>query len=915
MTSAPRGPTGTPNRNYTHETSHVESLTSQIEEEFLHAVDFGDVTLVKDLLERYPNLNVDCTDALGRTPLRLAVKNEHKELVELLLCLSSADNMNEAVLQAIDSGATNIAEITLRHPRYLETSKRMRRMGDMEGFFKPERGSQFPSYVTPLILAAQKNQYVIVQLLLQRGESIIKPHKFGCACQECINKSKFDQLRSAKCRLDAFRGLSSEAYISLYSKDPFLTAFELAEELRKLATAEVFFKKEYTDLAEQLSNYVVKLLDRVWTHRELSAVLDKCGPPHEDMFESLARLKMAVELEEKLFVAHPNCQQRIDRCWYEGLEKLNLLNWPKRLAIILLFLLTYPLCVGYFLVSPTSKISKYLKVPCVKFVSHTLSFFVFLILIIVSCIEQIYMTSSANSLKSRHPSDAYDVYKDFRLKKHFAGCGEDFPLRTFDPTVSEIMILIWIIAMVVQECQELWAQGVKNHLSDKFNILDFMLLSVYIATYSLKYMCAQKWQESLDGLKYERNLTVRKMETYIYWLNADRVYWEPYDPTNFAEGLFAMANILSFSRIAYLLRANETLGPLQISLGRMIDDILKFFALAVIVIIAFIVALRNLYWYYSNRKNIELNPDLVQEPDAVAAYGDLLAIFRTVFWSIYGRGEDKAVSLGEYNNTLTEKIGETIDGMYHITMIILLLNILVAMMTRTFDKTAEDSDIEWKFARSVLYLEYITKGRVLPVPFNILEVCYMLINHLITRLREKKQEVVSDRQIHYDGGRRTAISNIASQRHLKNKKKTVNETPVDPTPTGEAVVARSRRFTQQPKSIKGLSLYQEVIQCIIQRFIYDIHREDETTVGTEEVKSCFERMRQEVLSQYKVKDESLNMALSAVQCVSWHIDLIGGNASEEFKVPGKELFSWFRGESQESKDSALSPDMMIYKSD
>lgn len=35
------------------------------------------------------------------------------------------------------------------------------------------------------------------------------------------------------------------------------------------------------------------------------------------------------------------------------------------------------------------------------------------------------------------------------------------------------------------------------------------------------------------------------------------------------EGSFAIANILSFFRISYLLPANEILGPLQISLGRM----------------------------------------------------------------------------------------------------------------------------------------------------------------------------------------------------------------------------------------------------------------------------------------------------------------------------------------------------------
>ncbi|XP_059140992.1 short transient receptor potential channel 6-like [Physella acuta] len=760
----------TPSRALLAQISHVETAITKAEDDFLHAVEFGDVPLVKSILEENPYINVDCTDALGRTPLRLAVKNENKELVEMLVSLSNADNTNEAVLQAIDAGFTSIAEITLRHPKYLENTNRMRRMGDVEGFFKRSwRGSQFPSYVTPLMLASQKNQYVIVQLLLQRGEYIIKPHKFGCPCQECTNKRKYDQLRLAKSRLDAFKGLCSEAYISLNSQDPFLTAFELAHELRRLAKSEVFFKREYTDLADHLSTYVVKLLDRVWTHRELSVVLDKCGPPTDDVYESLARFKMAVDLEEKAFVTHPNCQQRIDRCWFEGMGKIKRLSWPQQIGILILSIVAYPVFVAYFLIAPESKTSKILKVPAVKFICHTLSFFAFLILIIISCFESISIISDSNTLQQKYP-DIHEKYKRYRQKYNQQLYYDDFPLRTLTPQVTEILILIWVIAMVVQECQELWSQGIRSHFSDKFNLLDFVLLSVYIATYSLRFLCIKKLNSSVYELQNvpEFNLSFG-VEAHIYWINADRSFWDSYDPINTAEGLFAIANIFSFSRIAYLLRANETLGPLQISLGRMINDIMQFFALAVIVIIAFLVALRNLYWYYSNRDDIEINGLGIPKPEAVEKYGDELAAFRTVFWAIYGRGQDTDVSLGNYNNTVTEKIGESISGLYHIIMIILLLNILVAMMTRTFDKTAEDADIEWKFARSTLYMEYITKGRVLPVPFNILEVLYKMIMHFIQLANEKKEEVNHEHTVLYDAGRRTAISNVESQRRFKVK--------------------------------------------------------------------------------------------------------------------------------------------------
>lgn len=51
-----------------------------MEEEFLHAAEFGDIHNVKRILNDYKDFNADCKDALGRTALRLAVKNEHLEV-------------------------------------------------------------------------------------------------------------------------------------------------------------------------------------------------------------------------------------------------------------------------------------------------------------------------------------------------------------------------------------------------------------------------------------------------------------------------------------------------------------------------------------------------------------------------------------------------------------------------------------------------------------------------------------------------------------------------------------------------------------------------------------------------------------------------------------------------------------------
>lgn len=81
-----------------------------------------------------------------------------------------------------------------------------------------------------------------------------------------------------------------------------------------------------------------------------------------------------------------------------------------------------------------------------------------------------------------------------------------------------------------------------------------------------------------------------------------RIYWLPSDPQLVSEGLYAVAVVLSFSRIAYILPANESFGPLQISLGRTVKDIFKFMVIFILVFLAFMIGMFNLYSYYLGAK-------------------------------------------------------------------------------------------------------------------------------------------------------------------------------------------------------------------------------------------------------------------------------------------------------------------------
>ena len=204
----------------------------------------GDLTTVKCILQNVKDFNIEITDNLGNTPLKLAVENEHIEVVQALLNRSDSQKIKDALLYAIFLGHTTIAEAILKHPKYKIFNDKKFLNGATDSFWQTPSSddAQFSPDITPIMLASQYNRTEIVQMLLLNGERIEKPHDYNCKCNECLNKFKFDSLRHAQSRLNAYKGLTSESYISLASIDPILTAFELGRELDILSEKENYFK-------------------------------------------------------------------------------------------------------------------------------------------------------------------------------------------------------------------------------------------------------------------------------------------------------------------------------------------------------------------------------------------------------------------------------------------------------------------------------------------------------------------------------------------------------------------------------------------------------------------------------------------------------------------------------------------------
>ncbi|CAF1250908.1 unnamed protein product, partial [Didymodactylos carnosus] len=343
--------------------------------------------------------------------------------------------------------------------------------------------------------------------------------------------------------------------------------------------------------------------------------------------------------------------------------------------------------------------------------------------------------------------------------------------------------------------------------------------------YAVKRLSQNSFQQKVENV-YKLNASDQWDVWYtFYWLNADRFYWVACDPNNVGEGLFAIANICSFSRICFLLPAFQHLGPLQISLGRMMSDIGKFIIIFMVIFCAFMFGLNNLFWYYSAsvRGNVEILSHLDENNplQAETFFGTMSETFKTVF------------------------------------CVIVLLNMLIAMMSKSYETIVEHADVEWKFARSKLYMEYIKEGASLPVPFNIVPTpksIYYLYRRIFQcgKLRESEQQKINNEQLgHYDLPieRRFDINPTFQQQNGGGG------SALGATTDGNKQIQQRRKSFE----INQPLTYRKVMERVIKRFLLHKQREEQDEIREgdfDELKQDIQMLRFELMNRLEdMRDE------------------------------------------------------------
>ncbi|XP_068231132.1 transient receptor potential protein-like [Palaemon carinicauda] len=741
------------------EPDDIEQILNSEEKRYLLYVERGDVASVRHIVKKglkqnskkEGSFNLDCLDPLGRSGLIIAIENENIEMMELLLeqGISPADGLLHAIAEEYVEGVEQL----LLHEEKIHVPGEPYSWQKLKG----ER-STFTPDITPLIMAAHRNHYEILKLLLDRGATIPMPHDIKCACDECLVSDADDSLRHSLARINAYKALSSPSLICLSSKDPFVTAFNLSEDLKKLSSMENEFKEQYTSLRKQVQDFTMALVDETRTSLELEIVLnyDPEGEPYKPgQFMHFTQLKEAVDSNQKQFVAHANVQQLLGKVWYDGMPGFRRRSAIEQLMEVVKIGCLFPMYCSAFLMAPNSKLGSGLKKPFIKFIVHSASYCFFLTLLVIVSLRVETLVIELFGTE----------WMIERLRQ------QERESRGGWPSLTELLIVVYIFGFIMHELETLWDQGLLDYVKDLWNFVDFGANFFYMNWIFLR-------------------LTALFLTQRAVWSGINPYYpremWPPFDPLLLSEAMFCAANILSFLKLIHIFSINHHMGPLQIALGRMVVDIIKFFFIYTLVLFAFGCGLNNLLWYYADMDKSKCYslPDGSANPKYESScyiwrrFSNLFETSQSLYWASFG-----LVDLTNFELTgiksFTRFWSMLMYGSYNVINVIVLLNLLIAMMSNSYTIIVAKCDVEWKFARSKLWMSYFEDGDEVPPPFNLIPNPHKLIKKKpVTResFRNKRDHL---RDAQYHNVTRNLVRRYVTCEQRKNDESEITEDDVN----------------------------------------------------------------------------------------------------------------------------------------
>ncbi|VDP30840.1 unnamed protein product [Soboliphyme baturini] len=180
--------------------------------------------------------------------------------------------------------------------------------------------------------------------------------------------------------------------------------------------------------------------------------------------------------------------------------------------------------------------------------------------------------------------------------------------------------------------------------------------------------------------------------------------------------MMALALLISFVEFLEFLTVHHLFGPWAIIIRDLMYDLARFLVILFLFMAGFTVAVASVY-----------QPAFPNSASGAAATNiSILTIAQLLFFSLFGQVTVDNMPTIVFSPSLGTTIIKIVYGVYLIVSIIVLINLLIAMMSDTYQRIQAQSDTEWKFGRAKL-IRQMNKKSSTPPPVNLFTKCYVLL--------------------------------------------------------------------------------------------------------------------------------------------------------------------------------------------
>ncbi|XP_078667232.1 short transient receptor potential channel 5-like [Branchiostoma floridae x Branchiostoma belcheri] len=361
--------------------------------------------------------------------------------------------------------------------------------------------------------------------------------------------------------------------------------------------------------------------------------------------------------------------------------------------------LAYPfLCLAHLL-APTSKVGRFSSLSIIRSFYWTYSWLTLLVLLLVESQSYRVGTAEIDSIVQGTPVAAKPI------------------------SVPAMLIMIWVIDVGWKELKEVLGEGLLNHFKQLWNILDFLMVALYIAQFALRLVAIFKLEV------YSSQSTVAD----DWALKANE---NSFQLVAVADVLLSIFTIVVFLRAVSLFTFHPFLGMLLVSIGRMLGDIQKFVSMGALFMFAFACGLNQLYWFYGTMHEYlcsKYSQSNLQSLDCTQSLGfdTLFNSLQTLFWTWFGLTDLTTVELTPGTSpvdvfqihqwpAIAETAGKVIFALHHVVEILVLTNVLIAIISDSYTRAEEVKRTDWAFVVQKNQMYYLKVDVPLPPPFGLI---------------------------------------------------------------------------------------------------------------------------------------------------------------------------------------------------